>query len=218
MLPALGVAFYYEEEHVRAWLMCIGFTGLLGFALHKNTRAPLELGYKEGFGVVGLSWLVIGLIGALPYLVSGVFSNVADAIFESMSGLTTTGASVLENIEALPKSLLFWRSFTHWLGGMGVIVLGIVVLPLLGVGGVQLFRAEAPGPSADKLTPRIASTAKILWEVYLLLTVLEVILLYVGGMPLFDSMWPHVWNACHWGLFRPKMVALGPTTAFTSKR
>ena len=138
---------------------------------------------REGYLVVSLGWILMTLSGMLPYLFSGVFTSFSSAFFETMSGYTTTGSSVLSDIEALPKGILFWRSLTHWIGGMGIIVLAIAILPLLGIGGMQLFTAEAPGPNSDKLHPRITDTAKRLWYIYVSYTFLETLLLWAAGMP-----------------------------------
>jgi trk system potassium uptake protein TrkH len=143
---------------------------------------------KEGFLFVTFSWLMASLLGAIPFFISGYIPRYVDAFFEVMSGFTTTGASILSNIETLPRSLLLWRSTTHWLGGMGIVVLTVAIFPLLGFGGLRLMEAEAPGPSVDKITPRVSSTAKIFWFIYLGLTILEILLLMLGGMSLFDSI------------------------------
>ncbi|NQY06738.1 MAG: TrkH family potassium uptake protein, partial [Flavobacteriaceae bacterium] len=147
-----------------------------------------EINKKEGYVVVTLGWIIMSVSGSLPYLFSESIMNFTDAFFETISGYTTTGASVINDIEALPKGVLFWRSMTHWLGGMGIIVLAIAILPLLGIGGMQLFAAEAPGPSGDKLHPRITDTAKRLWLIYVLYTVAETLLLKLAGMSLFDAV------------------------------
>ncbi|MCD6580359.1 MAG: TrkH family potassium uptake protein, partial [Desulfuromusa sp.] len=151
-------------------------------------KSPQELTVREGFAVVTFGWTIFAVFGALPYLISGAIVSPLDAIFETMSGFTTTGSTILTEIEALPQSLLFWRSLTQWLGGMGIIVLSLAILPMLGVGGMQLFKAEVPGPTADRLKPRIQDTAKMLWGVYFLLTVVETLLLMVGGMSFFDAL------------------------------
>ncbi|MDT0632820.1 potassium transporter TrkG [Rubrivirga sp. S365] len=163
-----------------------------GGALWWAFRPQQELRVREGFAIVALAWLVLSLVGALPWVITGVLAGYTDAFFEVMSGFTTTGATILGGattpaIEAVPNGFLFWRSLTHWLGGMGIIVLTIAVLPLLGVGGMQLFKAEVPGPSADKLTPRVTETAKRLWAIYLALTLVEVLLL-LPAMSLFDAV------------------------------
>lgn len=157
-----------------------------------------EISHREAFFIATSGWIIAAGIAALPFYFFGwwfptvggksQFPTFAMAYFESMSGLTTTGATILTNIEALPKSILFWRCLSHWLGGMGIILLGVAILPFLGVGGMQLFRAEVPGPTADKLRPRVAETAKTLWLVYLLLTAIQAVLLFVGGMSVFDAV------------------------------
>lgn len=149
---------------------------------------PKNLSTKDGFLLVTASWVAAVLIGALPYHISGVVPTYADAVFETISGFSTTGATIMTDVEALPRSILFWRSLTHWLGGMGIVVLAVAVLPLLGIGGMQLIQAEAPGPTVDKLTPRITETAKYLWFIYLFFTAAEATLLMLGGMSLFDSL------------------------------
>ena len=146
-----------------------------------------EIKKREGYIVVTLGWILMSLSGSLPYLFTGSIPSFTNAFFETISGYTTTGASILDNIEIMPQGILFWRSTTHWIGGMGIIVLTIAVLPLLGIGGMQLFAAEAPGPSADKLHPRITDTAKRLWYIYLGLTVSEALFLNLAGMSVFDA-------------------------------
>ena len=143
---------------------------------------------REGFAVVTFGWTFFALFGALPFVFSGAIPSYLNAFFETMSGFTTTGSTILTDIEAMPHSLLLWRSLTQWLGGMGIIVLSLAILPMLGVGGMQLFKAEVPGPTADRLKPRIQDTAKLLWGVYVLLTAVEVILLMAGGMSFFDAL------------------------------
>ncbi|MEY8847842.1 TrkH family potassium uptake protein [Psychroserpens sp. XS_ASV72] len=147
-----------------------------------------ELNKREGYLVVAFGWIVMALSGTLPYIFTGAIPSFTNAFFETMSGYTTTGATILSDIEAVPKGVLFWRSLTHWIGGMGIIVLAIAILPLLGIGGMQLFAAEAPGPNADKLHPRITDTAKRLWLIYFGYTAAETILLQVAGMTFFDAI------------------------------
>lgn len=162
---------------------------LVGALLMFMTRGhEKEVKKREGYVIVTFGWLFMSLSGMLPYLFSGTIPGVANAFFETISGYTTTGATILTEIETLPKSILFWRSTTHWIGGMGIIVLAIAILPLLGIGGMQLFAAEAPGPSADKLHPRITDTAKRLWIIYVSFTVIETILLKLAGMSFFDAI------------------------------
>jgi trk system potassium uptake protein len=153
------------------------------------TRGDINLSRRDGFGIVTFGWLSATLFGSLPYLLSGVIPHPVAAMFETMSGFTTTGASVLSNLEEIPYGIHFWRALTHWFGGMGVLVLCVAILPFLGVGGMQIYRAEMPGPSKDRLTPRITTTAKLLWAVYAILTVVEALLLkLVGKMSWFDAL------------------------------
>ncbi len=175
------------------------------FVLHS---APVKLTTRDGFLLVTLSWLFSALFGALPFVFSGAIPSYTDAFFETMSGFTTTGASILTEIESLPDSILFWRSFTHWLGGMGIVVLTVAVLPILGVGGLQLLKAEAPGPTVDKITPRITETAKVLWLIYLGMTIVETLLLMAGGMSLFDAL-THTFGTLATGGFSPKNSSVG---------
>ncbi len=162
------------------------FIGLLLYFFNKPTSTNIQK--KEGYLIVTLGWLTLSITGMLPYLLSGAIPNVSDAFFETISGYSTTGSSILTDIEAMPKGILFWRSATHWIGGMGIIVLTIAILPLLGIGGMQLFMAEAPGPSADKLHPRITDTAKRLYLIYVILTFAEFFLLKIAGMTWFDAI------------------------------
>jgi len=147
-----------------------------------------EVKRKEGYIIVAMGWIIMSASGVLPYILTGSIPEITNAFFETMSGYTTTGASILDDIESMPEGILFWRSLTHWIGGMGIIVLAIAILPLLGIGGMQLFSAEAPGPAGDKLHPRITDTAKRLWFIYLGYTVAETLLLKLAGMSLFDAM------------------------------
>jgi len=161
--------------------------GIIVLLINKNSTKK-DIGKREGFIIVTASWIIISLFGAIPFILSGSIHSYTDAFFETMSGFTTTGASVINNIEAVPKGILFWRSMTHWIGGMGIIVLSLAILPLLGVGGMQLFIAEVPGPTPDKIHPRVAATAKRLWAIYVILTLAETIFLMFGGMSLFDGL------------------------------
>ncbi|MDI7261313.1 MAG: potassium transporter TrkG, partial [Thermodesulfobacteriota bacterium] len=187
VLP-LGFSFYYRDGLQFIYIFQMIGMGLLSLTLRFLTKRPKELSIREAFLTVTLSWVTFSLFGSVPFMVSGHIPNLTDAFFETMSGFTTTGATILADIEALPKSLLLWRNMTQWLGGMGVIALAVAVLPFLGVGGAQLFKAEVPGPIKDKISPRISETAKILWGVYLLFTVAQILLLMLGGLPFFDSI------------------------------
>ncbi|MCF6178760.1 MAG: hypothetical protein L3J63_05150 [Geopsychrobacter sp.] len=187
-LTAIPFSLYYHDGMIRSFLFSALTTASCGGVLFFLCRSRKDLSLREGFAVVSFGWALFALFGALPYIYSGAIPSPLDAVFETMSGFTTTGSTILTNIEALPKSLLFWRALTHWMGGMGIIVLSLAILPMLGVGGMQLFKAEVPGPTADRLKPRIQDTAKLLWGVYLLLTAVETLLLMLGGMDFFDAL------------------------------
>ncbi|MDX9785100.1 MAG: potassium transporter TrkG [Spirochaetia bacterium] len=182
------------------------FLGTMLFLTRKDGNPYLT--NREGFLFVTFSWLLASLMGCLPFWISGYIPSFVDAFFETMSGFTTTGASILKNIEVLPKSLLLWRATTHWLGGMGIVVLTVAIFPLLGFGGLRLMEAESPGPSVDKITPRVSGTAKIFWFIYLGLTLAEILLLLLGGMPLFDSVC-HAFATMATGGFGVKNTSLG---------
>lgn len=185
----------------------LGAAGLILAWIGKASNRKISLPPRDGFLFVALAWIFASALGALPFTLAGKLSYV-DAYFETISGFTTTGASILTDIEVMPKSLLLWRSTTHWLGGMGIVVLTVAILPLLGVGGLGLMEAETPGPSVDKITPRISSTAKILWLIYVALTVLEIGLLMAGGMDWFDAV-THTFGTMATGGFSPKNLSVG---------
>ena len=191
MLAALGVALGYgERQAARGFAVAVGVAlscGLSGFLLFRRHRDGALL-TRDGFLVVVASWLTVSAFGALPFVLTGSIPSYTDAFFETTSGFTTTGASILRDIEALPRSILFWRSLTHWIGGMGIVVLTVAVLPRLGIGGLKLMRSEAPGPTLDKLTPRLTETAKILWLIYLALTAAAFGLLLLAGLDWFDAL------------------------------
>lgn len=178
------------KDDLLALLLSAVFIFLTGTAGLIFTRkgSKKDIGKREGFVIVTMAWIIISLFGAIPFVLSGAIPDYTNAFFETMSGFTTTGASILNDIESLPKGILFWRSMTHWIGGMGIIVLSLAILPLLGVGGMQLFIAEVPGPTPDKIHPRVAATAKRLWAIYVAFTLLETVLLMFGGMSLFDGL------------------------------
>ncbi|MEX2582518.1 MAG: TrkH family potassium uptake protein [Gemmatimonadota bacterium] len=190
--------------------LIVGGVGAAGRAL---TRVPQDLNYREGFATVTFAWTAVGLGGAIPFILSGAIGSPVDAIFESMSGFTTTGSTILTDIEAVAPGILLWRSLTQWLGGMGIIVLGVAVLPYLGVGGMQLFRAEVPGPTKDRLRPRIRETAKLLWLVYAGLTLLLVVLYVAGGMTFFDAV-NHSLTTMPSGGFSTKNASMGAYSPF----
>ncbi len=188
----LGIPFslYYCKDNCYALLISGLITSSTGIILFLVTMKNLnkQISIREGFFIVAITWVVISLFGSLPFMISGVIPSFTDAFFETISGFTTTGATILTDIEAVPKGILFWRSMTHWIGGMGIIVLSVAVLPILGIGGMQLYAAEMPGPTKDKLHPRITQTAKRLWAIYLIFTIVETILLMSGGMEFFDAI------------------------------
>lgn len=188
LLSALVSLIYKDGVTFQIFLAGI-ITLLVGVVSMVFTRRhKKEINKREGYIVVSFGWVIMSLSGTLPYVLTESIPSFTNAFFETMSGYTTTGASILNDIEAVPKGILFWRSLTHWIGGMGIIVLAIAILPLLGIGGMQLFAAEAPGPSADKLHPRITDTAKRLWLIYFGYTAAETLLLSVAGMSFFDAI------------------------------
>lgn len=191
MMACSCISLIYNEPSKNTMsFVYSGFITIL-FALFLGilTRGTINLTRRDGFGVVVFGWVIVTIFGSLPYMLTDTINHPISALFETMSGFTTTGASVLTNLEDCSKSILFWRSLTQWLGGMGVLVLCVAILPFLGVGGMQIFQAEMPGPSKDRLTPRITTTAKLLWGVYLLLTLIQVLALYfITPMGWFDSV------------------------------
>jgi trk system potassium uptake protein TrkH len=188
MLLPVPFSLYYGESDAPAFLISAAISFVVGLIAYKATRLDGDLRPKEDFAIVTFAWLTLSFFGSLPFVLSGAIPSETDAFFETISGFTTTGASILTDIEHLPHGILFWRSLTHWIGGMGIIVLSLVILPFLGISGMPLFKAEIPGPVADKLAPRITETAKILWGVYMLFTVVETFLLMLGGLSFFDAI------------------------------
>lgn len=214
MLTPLLFAWRHSEPEMLASFLYPIALNIVVFALISLTcknRENRTLSPRGGFLFVTLAWFGASASGALPLYLSGAIPAYTDAFFETMSGFTTTGASILTNIQVLPKSILFWRSLTHWLGGMGIVVLTVAILPLLGSGGFQLVKAESPGPSLDKVTPRITSTAKILWMLYLGFSVAETGLLLVGGMSLFEAL-THTFGTMATGGFSPMNSSVGHYT------
>ena len=189
MAPSALVALLYSERSIWAFAAAIGLCLLLGVPLVRKQPANKVFYAKEGCVTVALSWIVMSLMGALPFVFSGVIPSIVDAMFETVSGFTTTGASILKDVEVLPRCMLFWRSFTHWIGGMGVLVFLLCLLPMSGGGySMNLMKAESPGPSVSKLVPKVRSTAKLLYGLYVALSLLELALLLLGSMPLFDAL------------------------------
>lgn len=188
MLLPLICAFLYAEDTVSVFAVCIAACLFAGLLLTMRPPKNKTMYAKEGFTIVALSWILISIFGALPFILSGSVTSFVDAVFETVSGFTTTGASVISDVEVLPKSILFWRSFTHWIGGMGVLVFLVALLPLSGGGNLHLIRAESPGPAVSKLVPKVRSMAKILYGLYIFLTLLETVLLLFGGMNMFEAL------------------------------
>ncbi len=208
MWATIPVSIYYREQE--GWqIFWAGLTtvviGVLMWFFTRNASKNIQK--KEGYLIVTLGWVMLTLTGTLPYLFTQTIPHFPDAVFEAISGYSTTGASIITDIEALPKSILLWRSETHWIGGMGIIVLTIAILPLLGIGGMQLFMAEAPGPSADKMHPRITETAKRLWLIYFSFTLTETVLLKVAGMSWYDAV-NHAMATMSTGGFSTKNASL----------
>ncbi|MBQ4055865.1 MAG: TrkH family potassium uptake protein [Bacteroidaceae bacterium] len=202
------MSFYYQEPDFSAFIISTSITALVGIPLtHAGKAAERKLSRRDGYIVVTFAWIIFSLFGMLPYYISGYIPNITNAYFETMSGFSTTGASILDNIEELPHGLLFWRSMTQWIGGMGIVIFTIAVLPIFGVGGIQLFAAEATGPKFDKITPRIDVTAKWIWTIYFGLTLAETILLLAGDMPLFDSIC-HAMTTTATGGFSTKQASI----------
>ncbi len=195
MLLSMFVATIFKDGSAFSLFLSALIAMAVGLALFRQYRPKQpgksrDLSLKDGFGIVGFSWIAASLVGALPFMLSGSIPSFSMAFFEAASGLTTTGSTILNDIEVVPKGILFWRSFLHWLGGMGIIVLSVAILPYLGLGGMQLYKAESPGPTKDKLQPRIQQTAKLLWKVYLIITIACLVLLKLAGMDWFEA-------ACH---------------------
>jgi len=208
MLIAALVSFLYKDGFTVKIAIASLLTMLAGVAFMFFTREhQKDLGKREGYIVVTFGWIFMSLSGTLPYIFTDAIPSFTNAFFETISGYTTTGASILDDIESISQGVLFWRSLTHWIGGMGIIVLAIAILPLLGIGGMQLFAAEAPGPSADKLHPRITDTAKRLWYIYVGYTVIETILLKLAGMNFFDAM-NHAMSTLSTGGFSTKNASV----------
>ena len=203
------VAWRMDDPDLVRLAIAAGLTTLSGgLAFYFTRGASKDLSVREGYVIVTFGWLGMGLFGALPYLLTGTIPDPARAIFESVSGFTTTGATVLTGLDGLSPGILFWRSFTQWLGGMGIIVLAVAVLPFLGIGGMQLLQAEVPGLAPERLRPRITQTAKLLWYVYLALTMLQAVLYLVGGMELFDAV-NHAFTTMSTGGFSTRDASIG---------
>lgn len=215
LLLPIPFSIWYHDGQLLTFVLSAAITSLVGgFLFWRFRREREEITLREGFAVVTFAWIGFALFGSLPYIISASLTNPVNAFFESMSGFTTAGASVFTDVEAVPKSVLFWRALTQWMGGMGFIVLGVAILPLLGVGGMQLYEAEAPGPTAERLTPRIQDTARLLWGVYALLTGLGLALFWLGEMDFFDALC-HTFTAVATGGFSTRNASFAAFSSYS---
>ena len=208
VFPLFYAIYYQENRAIYAFLFSIIIAILTGWFLQYSCKTENGVGKKEGFAIATLGWILAAIFGTFPFLFSGTLTNFIDAFFESMSGFTTTGATVLDPIEGNFLSVLFWRDQIQWMGGMGIIVLVVAILPALGVGGMQLFKSEVPGPEPDKIKPRIKETAKLLYLVYIIISVLQVACLYLTGMSLYEAI-THMFGTMATGGFTPKNLSVG---------
>lgn len=209
MSTAIPFSLYYGSKDLVSILISVLITfstGLILWFVIRKYRQQ-DIGRREGYLIVSIIWVIMSAFGALPFYLSGYIPHFTDAYFEAISGFTTTGASILTDIEAVPRGLLFWRSLTHWIGGMGIIVLSIAILPFLGFGGQQMFWAEVPGPEKEKLTPRVAATARRLWSIYLIMTIALIVLLMLGKMPFYEAIC-HAFGAVSSGGFSPNNTSI----------
>lgn len=208
LLCCAGVSLFYAEDDLNSFIVTVIITTIAGGSLAFLGRdAEKQLGKRDGIIIVSISWIVVSVFGMLPFYLSGYIPSIANAFFETMSGFTSTGASILDNVEALPHGLLFWRSLTQWFGGLGIVFFTIAVLPIFGVGSVQLFAAEACVFNHDKVHPRIGVTARWIWSIYFGLTLTVIILLAAGGMPVFDSIC-HAFGTTGTGGFSTKQASI----------
>ncbi len=206
-LPLL-VNWIYGEPHTWAFLYAMGITAFSGLAMVLLFKQnPRDLTHRDGIAIVAFAWICASFFGGLPYLFTGTFHSLADSFFETASGFTTTGASVIAEVEKAAHGVLFWRGLTHWFGGLGIVLLSVAILPFLGIGGMQLYKAESPGITHDKLSPRMAQTARILWEVYLLITGIQIGVMLLGGMNWFDSLC-HTFATMGTGGFSTKNISV----------
>jgi len=208
MVPSFIIAMYLNQIDKYPFLFCIVITGIIGLIMYYPKVDKKTIRAKEGLAIVAFSWILISFFGCLPFVLSKSIPSFVDAFFETVSGFTTTGATLINNVEILPKGILFWRSFTHWIGGMGILVFMVALLPAIGVGGFQIFKAESPGPTADRFVPRIKDTAKILYITYISMTILQIVLLLFGGMSLFESIL-HTFGTVGTGGFSTRNLSVG---------
>ncbi|KPU45724.1 Trk system potassium uptake protein TrkG [Oxobacter pfennigii] len=208
MVPSLAVSIIYEGYDVFPFVYTIALLGATGSAGLSIKPKKKNIYPRDGFAIVAFGWILISFFGSLPFIFSGVIPSFVDAFFETSSGFTTTGASILTSVEGLPEGIMFWRSFTHWVGGMGVLVLTLAILPLVGANTVQIMKAESPGPNPGKLVPKVRQTAKILYIIYFVVTIVEIILLLFGGMSFLDAC-IHAFGTVGTGGFSNKNLSVG---------
>ena len=208
MIPALAISVYFREHDTKAFIESIFAVLLIGYTMSLAPKSKNKIKAKEGLIIVSLGWFLVSFFGAFPFVLSGSIPSYIDAFFETVSGFTTTGATIIDDIEILPRGILFWRSFTHWIGGMGILVFTVAILPAMGVGSFQIFKAESPGPVADKIVPRIKDTAKLLYITYFGITLTEIVLLIFGGMSLYEAML-HTFGTVGTGGFSTRNASIG---------
>ncbi len=208
IVPAALVSIYYKENEFWSFLYTIITLIVLGVILIRIKAKNKNIYSRDGFAIVAIGWILLSFFGALPFYFSGAIPSIVDSFFEASSGFTTTGATILGEIESLSRGILFWRSFTHWIGGMGVLVLVMAILPSAGAGSMQIMKAESPGPNPGKLVPKVKETAKILYGIYLIITLVQLILLKVSGLPLFDSI-IHTLGTVGTGGFSNRNISVG---------
>ncbi len=208
MVPSLIVSLIYRQNDTQAFLISILMLLVIGFVLQRIKPVSTDIYVRDGFAIVSLSWIMVALFGAVPFVISGAIPHYADAFFEAVSGFTTTGATILQEVESLPRGILFWRSFTHWVGGMGVLVLMLAVLPTVKASSLSIMQAESPGPNPGKVVPKLGQSAKYLYIIYIVMTVILVIFLLIAGMPLFDSLC-HAFGTAGTGGFSIKNTSIG---------
>ena len=208
MIPPLLLSVYYQSNDVIAFIISIVLNLTIGLILHRIPIRKKDIKIKEALSIVSIGWIIISVFGAIPLVISGSVPSFIDAIFEMVSGFTTTGATIINDVEILAPGILFWRSFSHWIGGMGILVFTVAILPALGVGSYQIFKAESPGPIKDRIAPRIKDTAKILYIFYIGLTLIEIIFLKFGGMGLYESI-VHTFGTVGTGGFSTRNGSIG---------
>lgn len=208
MLPSLLVAIIYKQNDISAFIITIIALIVIGFTMYKLPARNKNIYARDGFAIVSLGWILVSLFGALPFYISGAIPSYIDAFFETVSGFTTTGSSILREIESLPKGILFWRSFTNWMGGMGVLVMMLAVLPAAGANNLHIMKAESPGPDPGKLVPKIGQSAKILYLMYIGLSLVQILLLLLSGMPLYDTL-IHTFSTAGTGGFSNMNTSVG---------